>query len=130
MLIRFADFAMYTIKHSTKGNIAEFDISTYTKDSILLSGIEEMNRIIDTESVRYAFHSIVSVKTGKIYGYEALMRPQSDVFRTPLDFLRIAKTSSKLYEIERLTWKIALRTFNNFILFKSFVKQNFIKYRH
>lgn len=116
MLIRFADFAMYTIKHSTKGNIAEFDISTYTKDSILLSGIEEMNRIIDTESVRYAFHSIVSVKTGKIYGYEALMRPQSDVFRTPLDFLRIAKTSSKLYEIERLTWKIALRTFNNFIV--------------
>lgn len=116
MLIRFADFAMYKIKHSTKGNIAEFDISTYTKDSILLSGIEEMNRIIDTESIKYAFHSIVSVKTGKIYGYEALMRPQSDVFRSPLDFLRIAKTSSKLYEIERLTWKLALRKFNSFVV--------------
>ena len=94
MLIRFADFAMYKIKHSTKGNIAEFDISTYTKDSILLSGIEEMNRIIDTESIKYAFHSIVSVKTGKIYGYEALMRPQSDVFKSPLDFLRIAKSAN------------------------------------
>lgn len=115
MLIRFADFAMYTIKHSTKGNIAEFDMSTYTKDSILITGVEEMNRIIDTESIKYAFHSIISVKTGKIYGYEALMRPQSEVFGAPLDFIRIAKTSAKLYEIERLTWKIALRTFHKFI---------------
>ena len=44
------------------------------------------------------------------------MRPQSDVFRSPLDFLRIAKTSSKLYEIERLTWKLALRKFNSFVV--------------
>lgn len=110
MLIRFADFAMYTIKHSTKGNIAEFDMSAYTKDSILITGVEEMNRIIDTESIKYAFQSIISVKTGKAYGYEALMRPQSDVFKAPLDLIRIAKTSAKLYEIERLTWKLALRT--------------------
>lgn len=110
MLIRFADFAMYTIKHSTKGNIAEFDMSAYTKDSILITGVEEMNRIIDTESIKYAFQSIISVKTGKVYGYEALMRPQSDVFKAPLDLIRIAKTSAKLYEIERLTWKLALRT--------------------
>lgn len=110
MLIRFADFAMYTIKHSTKGNIAEFDMSAYTKDSILITGVEEMNRIIDTESIKYAFQSIISVKTGKVYGYEALMRPQSDVFKAPLGLIRIAKTSAKLYEIERLTWKLALRT--------------------
>ena len=119
MLIRFADFAMYTIKHSTKGNIAEFDISKYTKDSILITGVEEMNRIIDTESIKYAFHSIISVKTGKIYGYEALMRPQSEVFKAPLDFIRIAKTSAKLYEIERLTWKLALRTFRELVANKS-----------
>lgn len=115
MLIRFADFAMYTIKHSTKGSIAEFDMSAYTKDSILITGVEEMNRIIDTESIKYAFQSIISVKTGKVYGYEALMRPQSEVFKAPLDLIRIAKTSAKLYEIERLTWKLALRTFHKHI---------------
>lgn len=112
MLIRFADFAMYTIKHSTKGNITEFDMSAYNKDSILITGVEEMNRIIDSESIKYAFQSIISVKTGKVYGYEALMRPQSEVFKAPLDLIRIAKTSARLYQIERLTWKLALRTFH------------------
>lgn len=115
MLVKFSDFAMYTIKHSTKGSIAEFDMSSYSKDSILITGVEEMNRIIDTESIRYAFHSIISVKTGDIYGYEALMRPQSMVFGAPLDFIRIAKSSAKLNEIERLTWKLSLKTFGQLV---------------
>ncbi len=111
MLVKYADFAMYTIKHSTKGEIAEFDISSYAKDAVLLNGVEEMNRIIDECRVRYAFHSIVSAKTGELYGYEALMRPQSSIFQSPLELLRIAKTSAKLYEIEHLTWTKALVDF-------------------
>ncbi|MGN1106013.1 MAG: diguanylate cyclase domain-containing protein, partial [Huintestinicola sp.] len=110
-LIKYADFAMYTIKHSTKGRLAEFDLSSYKKDSILITGVEEMNRIIDEERIKYAFQSIVSAKTGEVFGYEALMRPQSELFRSPLEFIRIAKTGAKLYEIERLTWLIALRNF-------------------
>lgn len=115
MLIKYADFAMYTIKHSTKGDIAEFDISTYNKDSILITGVEEMNSIIDKQNIKYAFQSIISAKTGEIYGYEALMRPQSNIFKSPLDFIRIAKTGAKLHEIERLTWLLAMRTFRRFV---------------
>ncbi len=111
MLIKYADFAMYEIKHSSKGNIAEFDMSSYCKDSILVTGVEEMNRIIDEENIRYAFQPIVSVQTAEIYGYESLMRPQSEVFKSPLEFIRIAKTGAKLYDIERLTWILALRQF-------------------
>jgi len=111
LLIKYADFAMYTIKHSTKGNIAEFDISSYSKDSILITGIEEMNRIIDEKSIKYTFQSIVSAKTGQIYGYEALMRPQSDVLKSPLEFIRIARTGAKLYEIESLTWTLSLKNY-------------------
>ena len=112
-LIKYADFAMYTIKHSTKGNLAEFDIKTYNKNSILITGVEEMNKIIDEERIKYAFQSIVSAKTGEIYGYEALMRPQSEILKSPLDLIRIAKAGAKLYEIERITWLIALRSFRN-----------------
>ena len=112
MLIKYADFAMYTIKHSTKGALAQFDMSTYNKDSILITGIEEMNRIIDEHSIKYAFQSIVSAKTGEIYGYEALMRPQSTVLKSPLELLRIAKASSKLYKIEHLTWIESLKSFH------------------
>lgn len=111
LLMKYADFAMYTIKHSTKGEIAEFDKTAYATDSVLLTGVEEMNRIIDECSVRYAFQTIVSARTGQIYGYEALMRPQSTVFQSPTELLRAAKTGARLHEIERLTWSSALGDF-------------------
>ncbi len=111
LLMKYADFAMYTIKHTTKGGIAEFDMNAYVKDSVLITGVEEMNRIIEECRVRYAFHSIISARTGEIYGFEALMRPQSDILHSPSELLRIAKTGAKLYEIERLTWIESLRAF-------------------
>lgn len=110
-LMKYADFAMYTIKHTTKGETAEFNMEAYAKDSVLITGVEEMNRIIDECSIRYAFHSIVSAHTGEIYGYEALMRPQSTILHSPIELLRIAKTGAKLNEIERLTWTESLRAF-------------------
>ena len=115
LLMKYADFAMYTIKHSTKGEIAEFDMASYTANSVLLTGVEEMNRIIEECSVRYAFQSIVDARTGEIYGYEGLMRVQSKIFQSPLELLRTAKTSAKLYEIERLTWTKALADFQELI---------------
>lgn len=111
LLMKYADFAMYTIKHTTKGEIAEFDMNAYAKDSVLITGVEEMNKIIDECRIRYAFHSIISARTGEVYGYEALMRPQSAILHSPAELLRIAKTGAKLYEIERLTWTEALRSF-------------------
>ncbi len=111
LLMKYADFAMYTIKHTTKGAVAEFDMNAYAKDSVLITGVEEMNKIIDECRIKYAFHSIISAKTGEIYGYEALMRPQSAILHSPAELLRIAKTGAKLYDIERLTWTESLRAF-------------------
>lgn len=111
VLMKYADFAMYTIKHTTKGSIAEFDENEYRKDSFLITGVEEMNRIIDEECVKFAFQTIISAENGSIFGYEILMRPQSEILKSPLDFIRIARTSSKLYEIERLTWLKGLKEF-------------------
>ncbi len=110
-LMKYADFAMYTIKNTTKGSIAEFDMSAYKKDLILVTGIEEMNRIIDEYSVKYSFHSIVDARTGEIYGYEALMRPHSEVLKSPVDFIRLAKTDGKLNDVEKLTWLCAIKNF-------------------
>ncbi len=110
-LMKYADFAMYTIKNTTKGSIAEFDMSAYKKDLILVTGIEEMNRIIDEYSVKYSFHSIVDARTGNIYGYEALMRPHSEVLKSPVDFIRLAKTDGKLNDVEKLTWLCSIKSF-------------------
>jgi diguanylate cyclase (GGDEF)-like protein len=112
MLIKYADFAMYTIKHSTKGAIAQFDLSSYNKNSILVTGIEEMNKVIDERNIKYAYQTIMNVHTGEVYGYEALMRPQSETFKSPVELIRIARTCAKLYEIERLTWMQSIKPFH------------------
>ena len=114
-LIKYADFSMYTIKRSTKGCFAEFSESSYANDSILITGIQEMNRIIDNGAVRFAFQPIISVKSGEIFGYEALMCPQSETITTISDLLRMAKSGAKLYEIERLTFFLGIASFSRLI---------------
>lgn len=114
-LIKYADFSMYTIKRSTKGCFAEFSESSYANDSILITGIQEMNRIIDNGAVRFMFQPIISVKSGEIFGYEALMCPQSETITTISDLLRMAKSGAKLYEIERLTFFLGIASFSRLI---------------
>lgn len=110
-LLRFADFAMYTVKHSVKGDVNEFDAEKYGRDSILLSGKEELNRIIESELVRYALQPIIDAKTGMIFAYEALMRPQGETLKTPLDVIRVARQQAKMYKIEKLTWHKSIQAF-------------------
>ncbi len=112
-LLRYADFAMYTVKHSVKGDICEFDGEKYHKDAILLSGKEELNKIIESELVRYALQPIVNAKNGEIFAYEALMRPQGDTLKTPLDVIRVARQQAKMYQIEKLTWHKSMQAYIN-----------------
>jgi len=110
-LMRFADFAMYEVKHKAKGSIGEFDQQRYNKDSFLLCGKEELNTFIDEALVRFAFQPIVDAKTGEVFGYEALMRPQLETLKSPMEILRLAQSQSKLYEIERITWFKVMEAF-------------------
>ena len=53
------------------------------------SSKEELNKLIEDESVHYVFQPIVDAHTGDIFAYEALMRPVSLHLTTPADVLRI-----------------------------------------
>lgn len=114
-LVKYADFSMYTIKHSTKGVFAEFNESSYLNDSILITGIQELNRIIDSNDIKFAYQPIIRVKDGAIFGYEAQMCPQSETITSISELLRIAKSGAKLYEIERLTFFLGLASFSRLI---------------
>ena len=103
-LVRFADFAMYMVKRTNKGQFTEFNIESYNKESYLLQCKEELNLIIDQSLVTYQFQPIVDAKTGEIFAYEALMRPNTDNISTPAALLSLARSQSKLHDIERLTW--------------------------
>ena len=65
--------------------------------------------------VKYAFQPIVSAKTGEVFAYEALMRPQTKKMQSPYDVIRLAQSQSKLYEIEKLTFFEAMKTYERSI---------------
>ena len=113
-LIRYADFAMYSVKNMTKGRFAEFNITEYEKSAYLLHNSEEQNRLIEEELLDYYFQPIVNARTGQVFGYEALMRPRLTSLETLLEVLSLAKSQGKLYQIERLTWFLALKSFTGF----------------
>lgn len=113
-LLRYADFAMYQVKNTTKGEFGEFNLEEYSRNSYLLKNREEINRLIDDELVTFHFQPIVDARQGTVFGYEALMRPLLDTIKSPAEVLMLAKSQFKLYGIERLTWRKSLEIFDQF----------------
>ncbi len=111
-LTRYADFAMYMAKHSIKGVLQEFDFDSYQKNSYLLSGREELNQLLERDDVPFALQPILS-RDGSIFGYEALMRPNSKNLKNIQEVLTLAKRQAKLPQFERLTWVCAMKWFRN-----------------
>ncbi|MBC3515958.1 EAL domain-containing protein [Neobittarella massiliensis] len=104
MLIKYADFAMYQVKNTIKGEFREFDIVSYNRDSYLLHAKEELNLLLENQLVSYHFQPIVSTADGSVLGYEALMRSHSKTLHTPQEILTIARSQSKLHLVEQMTW--------------------------
>lgn len=111
-LLRFADFAMYEGKHTIKGELREFKHAAYLAESFLLSGTEELNRVLDNSNVDFAFQPIVNAQTGDLYAYEALMRPQSELLNTPTKLIQIATAQSQLWKVEKITFFKAIEKFH------------------
>ncbi|MEG2377778.1 MAG: EAL domain-containing protein, partial [Clostridia bacterium] len=109
-LIQYADFAMYQVKNSTKGEFNEFDTISYKRDSFLIKKTEMLNKFLDSALTDYHFQPIVSAIDGEVYGYELLMRSRIVDMSSPQEILLLARAQAKLYQIERLTWFEAART--------------------
>lgn len=101
-LLQFADFAMYEVKHSTKGGTKEFDPRSYEKGVHLLENREVIHKLIDEKLIYFVYQPIVDLTTAEIYGYEALMRSKLDEFQTPIEILTVASSQSKSHELEQL----------------------------
>jgi diguanylate cyclase (GGDEF)-like protein len=110
-LIRYADFAMYTVKKTNKGQFREFDIGFYNKHSYLLYSRKELDLILENELIYYQFQPIVDAKTGNIYAYEALMRPMGETIQSPAALIALAQAHSRLGQVETLTLFKALEAF-------------------
>lgn len=103
-LRKYADFAMYQVKHSRKGELLEFDPEVYRTSLQERRCHEEFRRLINEELVTYRFQPIIDAKDGSVFAYEALMRVDLPTLHSPADVLRLAREENCLHEVERITF--------------------------
>ena len=118
---KHADFAMYQVKKTEKGKIAEFNQDIYEEEFRDSQIRREFHRFVEEELVTYYFQPIVSAKTGEIEAYEALMRSELPILKSPDVVMKIAREEGALREIERMTLFHATQEF------KELKEKNLIK---
>lgn len=110
-LLRFADSAMYVAKSRHKGTFENFDMKNYRGEEELRIKREALVVLLEQKLLHYVFQPIVEAKTARIYAYEALMRPDHEAFKSPLDVLSTARLERKLNQVEELAVPLAIQTF-------------------
>lgn len=111
-LKKYADFSMYQVKKSTKGNLEEFDKALYEDEKHDRQMHLEFYQLIEKEQLTYHFQPILSAKNGEIIAYEALMRSQLATLKNPEIILKIAREENKLEDVERICIFKSTETFD------------------
>lgn len=100
-LIKNADIAMYNAKNSGKNSYKFFN--SYMEDDFNRRNdlAEILSTVIEKNEVYLNYQPQVNVATGKITGYEALMRVESDLagFIPPSEFIPIAEDSGIINQL-------------------------------
>ena len=112
-LKKYADFALYQVKHSHKGCLQEFSMESYRREAQTAQLRRDFQQLLTEERVYYVFQPIFSARTGKVMAYEALMRSDMEALRSPATIMKLAREQGALCEIERLTFFKALETFDH-----------------
>ena len=102
-LKKYADFAMYQVKHSHKGRMCDFAIGSYHQEAYAAQTQQDFERLLQEELVSYHFQPICSARSGRIAAYEALMRVDLPTLHSPAQVMQLAHETGRLYEIERIT---------------------------
>ena len=108
-LQKYADYAMYQVKRSGKGDMKEFSREEYERDSHREEGKRELDGILRDSAVQFFFQPIVDCRTGEVFAYEALMRSRAMTLKDPEDILEVAKETGRLDMVEALTWFGAMK---------------------
>jgi diguanylate cyclase (GGDEF)-like protein/PAS domain S-box-containing protein len=100
-LLRDADIAMYRAKELGKARYAIFDREMYER-TIKLSRLERDLRLaLQNKEFYLNYQPIICLKTGKLTGFEALLRWQhpEQGFISPADFIPIAEDTGSIVQI-------------------------------
>ncbi len=112
-LSKYADYAMYVAKRNHKRYFQEFDFEMFCGKDIQLRNSETLTKMLQYSLVHFELQPIVDVRTGDVFAYEALMRPDVDQFFTVHDVIETARKDGKLCQVEEMTLFKALETFDD-----------------
>ena len=112
-LKKYADFALYQVKHSHKGCLQEFSMESYRREAQTAQLRRDFQQLLTEERVYYMFQPIFSAHDGRVMAYEALMRSDMERLRSPATIMKLAREQGALQEIERLTFFKSLETFDH-----------------
>jgi diguanylate cyclase (GGDEF)-like protein/PAS domain S-box-containing protein len=102
-LLRDADTAMYSAKALGKARYQVFDEKMHTHAVALLEIESDLRRAIEEEEFKVNYQPIVSLGSGQICGFEALVRwhhPERGMI-SPADFIPIAEETGLVIQIDR-----------------------------
>lgn len=108
-LMSKAEFAMHEAKDSGARNAVMFSSERFASEIIEQSKAKAVHEILSSGNIAHMFQPIVNAHNGKIFAYEALMRPLGNSGLTPSDVIRTATKDNRLLEVERLTFMSVLK---------------------
>ncbi len=100
-LLRDADIAMYSAKALGKARYEVFDTTMHNHAVVRLHLETDLRRAITREEFRICYQPIVSLVTGRIIGFEALVRwhhPERGLV-SPMDFIPVAEETGMINSI-------------------------------
>jgi diguanylate cyclase (GGDEF)-like protein len=110
-IIRDADTAMYRAKESGKARYEIFNTAMHTRAVTLLRLETDLRRAIENDELRVYYQPIVSVASGQLHGFEALVRwhhPDRGIV-SPDDFIPLAEETGLILPLGLTVFREACR---------------------
>ncbi len=113
-IIRDADTAMYRAKAKGGGRCEIFDAAMHSRAVERMQLEMDLRRAVDRDEFRVVYHPVISLTTGELHGFEALVRWQHPTrgLVMPADFVGVAEETRLIVPIGASVLRQVCRQFD------------------